>query len=253
LKRKAAAILAPTILALAWLAGCEREREAPEPPRPAPTATPTSPLSFERKTADAEVALTLPAALQAHPALHKRLYDRESAALTAFAEEAAGERAALGDVIPPYTQTVVWRVSAETPRLLSLVREADVYSGGAHPNASTESLLWDKSAGRELAPDAWLPAAARPALEATLCDALKVEKAKRGGVQPGGEVWPCPKLADVTVALAPGDAKPSAGGLVALIDPYVAGPYAEGGYEISLPVEPVRAAVAPAYRDQFAG
>jgi len=38
-----------------------------------------------------------------------------------------------------------------------------------------------------------------------------------------------------------------------LIDPYAAGPYAEGGYEVTLPVTPaVLRAVKPEYRALFA-
>lgn len=240
-------------LAAVSLAACDRKTEPAAPAREAAApAVAATPLTFERKTADAEVSLTLPDALRAHPGLHKRLYDREVTALTAFADDAVAERRALGMEMPPYGSEVTWRVAAETDRLLSLVREASSYSGGAHPNSATEALLWDKTAGREVSKDALLPLAAREPLEAQLCQGLTQEKAKRGAAAPDSEVWPCPKLSDVAVALAPGS-RGGAGGLTALIDPYVAGPYAEGGYEITLPAALATAAVAPAYRDQFAG
>lgn len=252
LVRSAAVLIAAFSLSLV---GCEREA-APEPaarPTARPAAADAVPLSFERKSADAEVALSLPEVLRRHPGLHRTLYDRETAALAKFADEAVEERRSLGMELPPYGMEVAWRVSAETDRLLSLTREESSYSGGAHPNTATTTLIWDKQAGREASTEALFPTAnAYPALEARLCDALKAEKAERGGVPLDGESWTCPKWKDVALALAPGSGG-KAGGVTALLSPYEVGPYVEGAYEITLPASVVASAVAPAYRGEFAG
>ena len=245
---RAALVLAAVLLAP--LAGCERERPAAPA---APAAAPAPPLAWSEKTADAEAELTLPAALKTHPALHRRLFDEEVAAARKFVAEAKAERAAVGFDMPPYGLQVAWRVSAETPRLLSLVREVSSYTGGAHPNSGSTTLLWDKRAGRELDKSAlFADAAARPRLEAELCDALKAAKAERGGVELTGDVWSCPRWNDLTLALSPG-AGGRAGGVVALFSPYEVGPYAEGAYDVTLPATAVRAAVAPEFRAEFAG
>ena len=236
------------------VSGCERQAEPAPKPAATPAAAPAVPLSFKQKTADAEATLTLPAELRAHPALHRTLYDKEHATLTSFVEGAKAERAALGLELPPYTLEVTWRVAAETDRLLSLIREEGSYAGGAHPNSSTTTLLWDKQTGREAPSTVLFPtAAAHPDLERRLCDALKAEKAERGGVELTGETWSCPKWKDVQLALAPSATKGDAGGVTALFSPYEVGPYAEGSYEITLPASAVRAAVAPDYRAEFAG
>ncbi len=230
-------------------AGCERKAEAPAAP-----AAPAEvlPLSYSEKTADAEGELTLPAALQAHPVLHKRLYEEEIALIRKFVAEAKTERAAVGVPMPPYGLEVSWRLAAETPRLLSLVRDASEFTGGAHPNGGSTTLLWDKQAGREAPKSALFTASAPQQLERPLCDALKRVKAERGGVELTGETWACPKWNDVTLALQPGQGG-KAGGVVALFSPYEVGPYAEGAYEVTLPAAVVREAVAPEFRGEFAG
>lgn len=248
-----AALLALLTLAVA---GCDRKADTPEQPAAAsqPAQAAAVPLSYEATSADAEVSLTLPEALRAYPELHRRLYDREASALSAFAKNAVEERRAMGMELPPYSMEVVWRVAAETDRLLSLTREESNYSGGAHPNSATTTLIWDKQAGREAPLEVLFPAAdAYPALENRLCEALKAEKAERGGVPLDGDNWTCPKWKDVNLALAPATTRGKAGGVTALLSPYEVGPYVEGAYEITLPTSAVASAVAPAYRGEFAG
>jgi hypothetical protein len=142
---------------------------------------------------------------------------------------------------------VTWRVAAETPRLLSLVRDEYTFAGGAHPNSASTALLFDKRAGREV--DALVPTASAK-LDGALCDALKRAKAERGGVELDGDTWTCPKWKDAQAALAPG-ARDKAAGLTFLFSPYEVGPYAEGGYEVTLPAATFRDALAPAYRGEF--
>lgn len=246
-------VLVLALSATALAAGCERKAEPKASPARAAAAADT-PLSFAQKSADAEVSLTLAPGLKSHPALHQTLYDRESAALSKFAAGAKDERAAIGMDLPPHTSEIAWSVSAETPRLLSLVREASEYTGGAHPNSATTALLWDKQAEREVPLAAVFPTAAtHPALERELCTALKREKAKRGGVELTGDTWSCPRWKDVQLALAPAPTKRAATGVTALFSPYDVGPYAEGAYAVTLPASAVRAAVAPAYQAEFAG
>lgn len=237
-------------VALLGAAGCEREKRA-EPARATAAATP--PLAFEQNTGGVELSLTLPEALRAHPALHKRLYDEDTAALASFAEGAREERAGMGADMPPYSLTVAWRVAAETERLLSLVREEESYAGGAHPNSDVRALLWDKQAGREAPVTALLAGEARyPEVEAKLCAALAKQKAERGGAPIGGGDYPCPKVDDSQAALAPGG-RGKAGGLTFLFPPYAVGAYAEGAYEVTLPTSSLKPALAPAYRSEFAG
>jgi hypothetical protein len=237
-------------LSVLAITGCERE---PAPKAPAAQSISAPPFSFADRSAAAEVKLALPAALARHPVLHRTLYDREVAALRAFAADALAMRAELDEAAPAYSMEVEWGVAGETDRLLSLVREEYAFAGGAHPNTASTTLLFDKRAGREVELAALFPdRAANPALEAALCDALKTEKVKRGGVPLDGDVWTCPRLAEAQAALAPAvDGRST--GLTFHFSPYEVGPYAEGGYEITLPARTIRSALATGFRDQFEG
>ncbi|WP_375249539.1 DUF4163 domain-containing protein [Sphingomonas sp.] len=155
-----------------------------------------------------------------------------------------------------YETQKIWKLVTETPRFVSLSGLMYAYTGGAHGMSGSLSLLWDKKAGQRLSPTDLFrsPAAIEAALGARFCAALNVERAKRRGApvpDDGDEFDACPKMKDVSLLLGSSNRRRfDRIGLIA--DPYVAGPYAEGQYEITLPVTPaVIAAVKPAYRETF--
>ena len=148
--------------------------------------------------------------------------------------------------------------SGETPRLLSLAREYWAFTGGAHGNGATNALLWDRKLKKEIT-FAWLfprdaPYAA--VLRSPYCPALDRERKKRRGADyqpsPISQFDSCPKLSDL--ALIPAASRP-AGKLdrIHLIAAaYLAGPYAEGEYDIALPVSPkLVLLMKPEYRASF--
>ena len=55
------------------------------------------------------------------------------------------------------------------------------------------------------------------------------------------------------LVLAPAAIPGKIGGLTALIDPYVVGPYSEGDYEVTVPVSAFQTLLAPAYAGAFGG
>ena len=148
-----------------------------------------------------------------------------------------------------------WDVVANLPRYLSLSASFYAYTGGAHGNGAFDALVWDREAGAGLDPKAMFrsQAALQDALGAAWCKALKAEKIDRLGADAGDDsFFPCPPIADLTVLLGSSDRKAfNRIGLIAA--PYVAGSYAEGPYEVTLPVTPaVLAAVKPEYKAAFA-
>lgn len=150
-----------------------------------------------------------------------------------------------------------WSVVTETPRFLSLSGSLYTFTGGAHGGTASFALLWDKAARRRMAPTAVFasPAAIQSALGAAFCDRLDVERAKRRGepVKRGSETFSnCPKVSEATLILGSTDRR-AIDRVGLLVDQYVAGPYAEGMYEVTLPVTPqLLAAVKPDYRAAFA-
>jgi hypothetical protein len=253
----------------AGLSACNRD---PEPAAPGAPATPGQPaavtpadaassMNFELKTPYADVRLTLPDAIKPQTDLHARLYAEEVRGLRQFAEGAQGELTEAGADTdrPKYEKTVTVTAALETGKLLSLKRVDFDYSGGAHPNTLSSGILWDKALKRRLVlADLFRKNADLTALDQALCTAINAAKRARVpdsaavtlGGRPGSA---CPRAADTAFVLAPGTVNGKAAGLVFFIGAYQVGPYAEGGYEIAIPVTGFRSLLATAYADDFAG
>lgn len=149
--------------------------------------------------------------------------------------------------------------SGETGRLLSLSRQYYAFTGGAHGNGATTGLLWDRALAKEIKFAALFssPRGYAQELRGPYCKALDAERRKRrGGDGKLGngisEFDTCPRLSDLALipsAARPGDPFAS----VHLIAPaYLAGPYAEGDYDIVLPVRSrLIRLMKPQYRNSF--
>lgn len=248
----------------------------PSAPEPAVARQAEEPLetppTWSRTNADAEVELTIPDAVKAFPDLYRKLHDEGVARLGDFARNAATGRAELtdpGEPAPaPWGMMIGYSDPVETDRLFSLQGGAWDYTGGAHGNPSNLSIFWDK-AGRRVLPQTVLfrPGADLSVLDRALCDATNAAKRERSSGEPnqqpyapvmldppeGSELWSCPKAIQVPFALAPGDVSGKAGGLIFLLSPYVVGPYAEGGYDVIVPLSAFRDLLSPEWSDQFAG
>lgn len=148
-----------------------------------------------------------------------------------------------------------WAVVTDLPRFLSLSASFYAYTGGAHGNGAHDALVWDREAQAALDPKAMFRSA--QALQDVLgdpwCKALKAERKTRLGPDYSDDgFFGCPPVADLTVLLGSSD-KRAFNRIGLLAAPYVAGSYAEGTYEVTLPVTPaVMAAVKPEYRAAFA-
>ncbi len=149
-----------------------------------------------------------------------------------------------------------WQTAGQTTRLLSLEAETAAHTGGAHPNSGTSSLLWDRRLAREISLDALLqrPGWWSSAIRQPFCTLLDRERVKRREEPvPRGE-WPsrCPKLKELTLTLEDRDGDQRFDHVRATADPYVAGPYAEGNYVISLPITGrMIARLKPQYKSSF--
>lgn len=252
---------------LAVASGCKKPDEAPTkaPPPPADEAPVTpagaaAPLNFQSKTDAAEVTLKLAPELARQPDLHARLYSEGVAGLRQFSEGAANERAELGEgegaQMPPYSREVAWSVGADTGKLLGAWSLQAEYTGGAHGNASFNSVLWDKALKRTIPASVLFNPGVDDAMNKALCDALIAEKKRRLAetyADPGADTWTCPKWRDTVFTLAPSSMAGKSGGLVFLIAPYMAGAYAEGDYRITVPAAAFARYLKPAYADEFAG
>jgi len=213
----------------------------------------------EARGAVREFGYTWPAEVSAIPALVARFTAERDAALAeqkadwdAALVEFAGEDC-IGCISRSYEKG--WEVAANLPRFLSLSASTYFYTGGAHGNGTFEALVWDRETGGALDPKALFasPEALEEALHPAWCQALKVQRTERVGPESAEDsFFSCPPIADL--ALVPRSAGGTAFDTIELLAaPYVAGSYAEGTYEVTLPVtaEVIRA-VKPEYRAAFA-
>lgn len=158
----------------------------------------------------------------------------------------------------PHGHGTAWLVVTDLPAWLSLSAEIWTYTGGAHGMSVHDALLWDKRAGRAMQPlDMFVSKQALSgAVRRDFCRELDAQRARKRQVRVSqlgdGMFSECIDITSATVILG------SAGGKAFdrvgfLIPPYEAGPYAEGSYEVTLPVNAaVLATVKPEYRADFA-
>ncbi len=148
-----------------------------------------------------------------------------------------------------------WKVITDLSRFLSLSSGSYVYGGGAHGNSFTDSLIWDRKAEASINTITLFKSTSAlwSAAGDDYCKALDKVRAKRRGepVQDGGFGSECPGLEELTLMAGSSNGKTfDRLGLIA--DPYVAGPYVEGSYEVTLPVsKSILDAVKPEYREYF--
>jgi hypothetical protein len=152
-----------------------------------------------------------------------------------------------------------WTVIADVPRFLVLSGSLYIYSGGAHGNTGFEALVWDRKAKKAF--DSRRMFRSKAALQAALgegwCAGLKAERTARLGeeasaVMDEDDIFPCPPIAELQIYPASSDGQ-RFDRIELLAGQYVAGSYAEGIYEVTLPVTAqVLAAVRPQYRAAFA-
>lgn len=237
------------------------EEQAAEPGEPAAAAASADPGSVTLENERIDFSHTWPAAANAIPALAERLERQGQAALDESQAMAAEDQAAARGTdweFRPHSVEKEWQTVADLPDWLSLSATLYTYTGGAHPNSGFDSLVWDKRAATARAAlDLFRSASAfKTALWGEFCPALDAERAERRGapVDPSSDdgFSTCPEPREVTVLLGSGNGR-GFDKVGILIGPYVAGPYAEGTFEFTFPVDAaVIDAVKPEYVTAFA-
>ncbi len=235
-------------------------QEAPDQP----AAVSAKPVSFtdneDIENGMREFAYAWPAQVSAIPALSAELEQRRDAALAeqkrtwaesieSCPEEAVSCRNASFDLD--------WKVVADLPGYLSLSSSFSTYSGGAHGLYGRGSLVWDREAQTALEPVQMFtsPAALEAAIGDAACDALNAERRDRRGPDYTGdpEEWPnqCVEIEDTILFLGSSNGK-AFDRIGVYYGPYVAGAYAVGDFEFTLPVTlAVLEAVKPEFREVF--
>jgi hypothetical protein len=256
------------------LAACPSGRESPPSDAPSAAATPTpqptpSPSAIAAPAGANDVKETndlysfsysWPAAAGNIPALAQRLegeLEQSKKDLIANADKGKEESESNGFPYNPHYFSEKWKVVANLPHWLSLTGDFSTYTGGAHGNYGRETLVWDKKVGRGFRAIEMFasPKALGDALGDKLCAALDRERAKRRKGQPKGEgaaeFDKCVGVDQATVLVGSSNGK-TFNRIGLWFGPYVAGPYAEGAYELNFGVDQaILDAVKPGYKAAF--
>jgi len=218
-----------------------------------------SDLILKNNTAHLQYSWRVPPEVGVEPKLFELMHAKAEAGLAAGLAQANADAVTAkkaGYPVHQYSDLRYWTVTADTARLLALTGQLYGYTGGAHGNSGWDSVIWDRKA-QALVP---LPALfsdrvkARAIIEPLVCKALAAEQAeRRDGQKMAPEFEKCPSLTQAT--LVPyGGLTPVAHSLRVIFAPYVAGPYAEGSYELTIPwPESVKPLVKPEYREDLFG
>lgn len=224
----------------------------------APPAPAAKPIHVTEDTDRLEYELTIPAEAVALPRLKAKLLTQSEKAKAEALDEQADYVKSVpdgpGSMFGVHTE---WVVKAQTPQLLSLVGNLSGYTGGAHGSAGTAALLWDRAADREVPLTALFTdrTKALATIRSAYCKALDAARLNKRGYVLGkaSGFTDCPPFSDLTVAPA-GNVGGKFSRILIIADPYVAGSWAEGDYEVELVIPKAMIPfVAPAYRASFPG
>ena len=186
----------------------------------------------------------------------RRDMEKAKAELISGAKAARDERAKQGYDYHPHATQMSYETAGQSERLLSLESMVYGFTGGAHGSTGSGSLLWDRQSSREITlqdllrqGQSWTGALRQP-----FCILLDREREKRRQepVKPDDLFGNCPELKELTVLLADTDKNRRFDHVKVIADQYVAGPYAEGPYDISLPITAkMIERLKPAYASSF--
>ena len=200
-----------------------------------------------------------PAQVGAQPALAAQLEreaQRVKSEMTAGAKEFQADAKANDFPFHQHSYSAEWKVVADLPDYLSLSQDFSTYTGGAHGMYGLKGYVWDKANQRgfdsaELFVD---PEILNETMGGSVCAALNKEREKRRGepvVAKDDFFSGCPGLDEATILVGSSNHK-TFDRITVWFGPYVAGPYAEGAYELDFPMtQAMLGAVKPAYRTAF--
>ena len=210
-----------------------------------PTAAAAArPFAQSEKGEFLEFAYAYPAQGAAIPFLVEKFRKQASSSKAdalKMAKEDSGSAKQSGYPFRPHSLETRWSVEADTPRFLTLQAQTYVYTGGAHGMTGYDVVLWDKRRRRETSVKALMtsPAAFAAAIREPFCKELDRQRAEKRGapvVRGDDEFTRC--IDPMTEVLVPAsrDGK-LIDAMTVVVGPYSAGPYAEGSYDVSVPVD----------------
>ncbi len=230
--------------------------------KPKADPSPAQAVKVEEKNAAFEFSYDYPAQAAAIPKLASWLKADQATArkkLAGWAKDGMRDAKANQYEYRAYTLGAHWDVVGDNAQFLSLSALDDNYTGGAHGNYSYRFLLWDRKANKPLKNYSEIFINGKGALDLVrkeYCAALVKERASRLGEdwakEAGSSLEQCPPYSDLAIGYV-GKAGQPFDTVQLTAGPYVAGSYAEGAYEIGVPIpKALLGAIKPQYRSAFA-
>jgi hypothetical protein len=203
------------------------------------------------KAKHTDVTVSFDEAIKSDPALLKYLTSNGKAWATKTLKELVDQRKDLKD-LPPDVRNRDWDSERSytqdaliANRYASIIRADYSFTGGAHPNHGSDTLLWDRQAGKMISIRPFFKELAdsgptMTAIRNTVVADLKFEKKKRDNGNPDMSMVDAlePKLLKIgPTSLTPSTEAGKSSGLTLYYDPYAVGAYAEGDYTAFVPWE----------------
>ena len=214
-----------------------------------------------------EATLTIDAKLKAWPALYDSLLDEGKRELGKWRTQSVADRKDMPDIFREgrrYSFERAYSERSAVGRYVSVVR-ADYLDGlGAHPNHSTNTILWDATAKKRVSIRPFLKESATGGPTLTrlahlIRVSLAAEKKERGIdiADPDTDTDLARVEPDLlkmgAVALAPSTEKDKSAGFVFYFSPYAVGPYVEGDYTAFVPWTDFKDSLSPQGAALFGG
>jgi hypothetical protein len=211
---------------------------------------------FSIKTKAIEASVILDTTIKADPALAANSLAEGKTWAAKNSTDAEKERKSDPELFRngPWTMERKYETrSVVDGRYVSIVRADYENTGGAHPNSSSDTILWDRSAGKRISIRPFFTETADngPTLKAMrqgVIASLEAEKKKRGvdGTDASAIEAIEPKLLKIgPVSLAPSTEEGKSSGLTFHYSPYAVGSYAEGEYIAFVPWETLKPYLTP--------
>jgi Deacetylase PdaC len=216
-------------------------------------ADPTPDFSIKSKWVEASIFLD--ASIKAEPALAANCLAEGKAWVTKNRADADKERKQNPDLFRnawSFERKYETR-SVVDGRYVSIIRADYEYTGGAHPNSASDTILWDKSANKRISIRPFFNETAdngptMKAMRQGVIASLEAEKKKRGadGTDASAIEGIEARLLKIgPVALAPSTEEGKSSGLNFYYAPYAVGSYAEGEYVAFVPWETLKPYLTP--------
>jgi hypothetical protein len=215
------------------------------------------------KTKSLEIAVTIDPALRRHPGLYENLLAEAKRDAAKWKADAPGKRDAITGQGYEYTRAYTQR--SVVRQYVSVLRSDSSYTGGAHPNSYTDTILWDSEARKRISIRPFfnematngptMTALAKLARAAVYAEKKARDRPVEGS--PDTDDWLKDIVPDLLkigpVTLAPSTEAGKSSGLTFHYSPYMVGPYAEGPLTAFVPWNSFADYLSPAGAALFGG